>query len=587
MLIAGGGPVGLATALELARFGVRSVVIEQRPGTSDHPKTRFLNSRTLEIARGWGNQVAGRLRGLDCAPEWKNSIRLLDSVVGNERVSFPTRGFAGPGSQITPTEPVMSSQDRFEPVLFDAAVADPHITLRFGNRVEALLRGGEPDATDVAVATTDVATGENTTLEGAALIAADGSDSFIRRALHIRRAGRRGVAHFINCYFRAGLESSLANRPANFYLVSSEVATGAFQPLCFDNRWLCQIAVSPDDWDLANFSNERLTEWIRQGTGVADLEVEILATTRWRMNATVAEQFTRGKVVLCGDAAHQLPPTGGLGVNTGIQGMHNVVWKLAYVLDGHAGEPLVHTYETERKNPARWAVEQSLDNYYSIEKIRASMLAGHGTEADPVDVATTVRRWGNQLGIEFGTVYDSGAIVPDGSAAPQADDPYSGYVPSATPGCRAPHLWLGNPQSPLSTLDLIGTSLTLLAAEHGHGWIAAADEVANRLDVPIARYRIGSEGLQDRDGRFCDLYGLAPDGAVLIRPDGYVAWRSASTSTHASSELSDAIKTLLHLGSHHHAIQPGSTRATRPVQTTSAHPPKTRVAKSRNCHGHR
>jgi hypothetical protein len=136
------------------------------------------------------------------------------------------------------------------------------------------------------------------------------------------------------------------------------------------------------------------------------------------------------------------------------------------------------------------------------------------------------RRYGNHLGVEFGAAYDSSAVVADGTVPPVVEDSYADYVQSATPGCRAPHAWLGGSDAALSTLDLFGPTFTLLTASEGAAWRTAATLVSKELRLPIASYTIGAPGLQDR-GDFARAYGLEPDGAVLVRPDGHVAWRNA------------------------------------------------------------
>src|SRR5205823_9893848 len=203
-------------------------------------------------------------------------------------------------------------------------------------------------------------------------------------------------------------------------------------------------------------------------------EPDVLSLGLWQLNSTVVERFVQGRVVLCGDAAHQFPPTGGLGVNTGLQGMHNAMWKLAFFVAGTADWSLVETYDTERRGPAQEVTNQSLQNSINVARINAAASGRGESGLSAQDVATASRRYGNHLGVEFGAHYVSSAVVPDGTDPPPVDDSYSDYVPSATPGCRAPHVWLGRDGVPLSTLDLIGTSLTLLVAPAGDGWRAAA-----------------------------------------------------------------------------------------------------------------
>jgi hypothetical protein len=143
----------------------------------------------------------------------------------------------------------------------------------------------------------------------------------------------------------------------------------------------------------------------------------VLSLGLWKLNATVAEHFVRGRVLLCGDAAHQFPPTGGLGVNTGLQGMHNAMWKLAWFLRGWAGWPLVETYEAERRGVAQRITSQSLQNSINVAMITAAAAQGASAPISAEQAVAESRRYGNHLGVEFGVVYQSRAVVPDGTQA--------------------------------------------------------------------------------------------------------------------------------------------------------------------------
>src|SRR5262249_44654365 len=183
--------------------------------------------------------------------------------------------------------------------------------------------------------------------------------------------------------------------------VANDHVRRSHQPLDGVGRWLCQISVQPHDWSLDAFTHERARAWIRAAVGVEALEPEVLSLGLWKLNATVAERFVQGRVLLCGDAAHQFPPTGGLGVDTRLQGMHNGVWKLAWSVLGRAAWNLVTTYETERRGVAQRITRQSLQNSINVQLISAAAARGDRGPLSAEQVVAESRRYGNHLGVEF------------------------------------------------------------------------------------------------------------------------------------------------------------------------------------------
>jgi putative polyketide hydroxylase len=543
VLIVGGGPVGLAASLELARFGVASILLEQHATVAFHPKTRNFNTRTMEIARLWGRDVYGRLRDIDTPPGWKSPIRFFDFVTGHEFGAIETTGFAGPGPDISPAQPIMSSQDLVEKILLDAAAATGLVELRFGHQVTRIVSGWEAEDSCVAIEVTDSGSGQTYALTGAALVGADGAASMVRAQLGVELTGQQALNHFVNCYFYADIEQYVADRPGVLFFVANPGAAGVLQPLDARGRWLCQIAVPAERWTDA-FDEDDCRRFVRAAVGVPDLTVDVRSIGRWQMNATVADRFVRGRVVLCGDAAHQFPPTGGLGVNTGLQGMHNAMWKLAFCLKGQARWSLLETYDDERRAPAERTATQSLHNHQQVQQLAVAQYTGADPGLDVNTILQATRRYGNHLGVEFGSVYTSSAIISDGMSAPVVADDYSDYQPSGTPGCRAPHIWLGRSAS-VSTLDLIGNGFTVLTGRDGIAWKTAASVVAGRFEVAVGCYVVGDPGLEDEHNAFVEVYGITSAGAVLIRPDGYIAWRSAGSAADPVAALVDAIARLL------------------------------------------
>ena len=546
VIVLGAGPVGLGAALELARCGIRSILIERNDRTSWHPKTRNFNTRTMEIARGWGREIYDELRKLDLPPKWKSPIRFSGKITGPETGHIVSNGFMGAGPLLSPVNSVLSSQDMLEPVMLREIRRSGMVDVRFNHEMLQFVRGNEEGADEVEIRVRDGTTGEESTVLGSAMIAADGAASSMRTILGRTLEGTLKINHFMNCYFRADVEKYARERPGILLFVANEKAQGVLQPLDSRGRWLCQITVPESEWSTETFTKERAAQWIRDAVGVADLPIEIVSVGKWQMNAVVCDQLQVGRILLMGDAAHMFPPTGGLGVNTGLQGMHNAVWKLALFLRGKAGRGLLETYTTERKPVSQWVAEQS---YHNARQVAQIGLISRG-QAQPTlstqEVLKETRRYGNQLGLELGAVYASPAIVSDGTSAPEVQDPYTDYVPTGRPGHRAPHVWLRKGDDTLSTLDLVGPEFTLICGAEGAAWCTVVDRLRQRFGLDMGCQCIGaSGGYQDVEGTFEQRYGLQSSGAVLVRPDGWVAWRAQAWNEGGEDALAAALGAVL------------------------------------------
>lgn len=545
VIVVGAGPVGLGAALELARCGLRSILIDKNDRTSWHPKTRNFNTRTMEIARGWGREIYDELRQLDLPPNWKTPIRFLESITGKETGHVVSKGFAGAGPDLSPVSSVLSSQDMIEPVMLRAIRRTGMVDIRFSHELVEIVRGQEDDADSVEIKVRNKATDEVYALTAPALVAADGASSFVRDVLQVPLDGPKKIAHFINCYFRADIERFIGERTGILHFVANKRANGVFQPLDAKGRWLTQIQVPEDQWSTDIFNAERCSEWIRDGVGAQDLDVEVRSIGRWQMNAVVARRLIAGRILLMGDAAHMFPPTGGLGANTGMQGMHNGIWKLALYLKGKAGRKLLQTYEAERRPVARWVADQSYHNRQQVWKLGA--ISRGEVPADELgrrEVIQATRRYGNHIGLELGTIYQSDAVIPDGSSPPGVEDPYTDYVPSGHPGARAPHVWLDRHGERLSTLDLVGPEFSLIVGAKGQGWKPIAKAAGKQAGLALQCHSVGDE-LADVEGTFKDRFGIGDTGAVLVRPDGWIAWRTTELRPKAAEDLGNALTTIL------------------------------------------
>jgi len=491
----------------------------------------------MEIARAWGAAVHDGLVAVNLPRPWTSRITYTRTLAGEELGSMPTAGFAGPGPEVSPEVPLLSSQDVFEPIFRRGAEASGLAELRFGHEAGRVELGAGESDDRVAITVRERKTGRTYPVEAEYLLAADGSGSAIREQLAIALDGPRGLGHFVNVYFRADLDRWTAYRPALLFWVASGDVRGVFQPLDARGRWLCQIAYDGTPATFDSYTPAKCAEWIRAAVGDASANPEILSIGSWTLNGVVAEKLVAGRVMLVGDAAAQLPPIGGFGVNTGVQGVHNLVWKLALVRAGLAGRRLLETYEVERRAVARYNVERSLENTAMVARINASAL-DPASKLSPQEAVAASKRYGNFLGMELGYRYESAAVIPDGSAPAAVADDVIDYVPSGRPGHRAPHLWLERDGERCSTLDLLGTRFTVLAGRGGRPWIDAAGAASKRLGLEISAHAIGADGeWADPSGRFAAMYGVGETGAVLVRPDGHVAFRATEAGSPDALEV--------------------------------------------------
>jgi 2-polyprenyl-6-methoxyphenol hydroxylase-like FAD-dependent oxidoreductase len=528
VLISGGGPVGLTASLLLSQHGVRSLLVERHPSTAITPKARGINARTMEVFRQCGIDAAVRDAGL---PQGRMGLIVWTESLAGAEIERRVPGRATPKNMAaTPVTNCLCAQDDLEPVIRRFAEFAAPGALRFNTELSSFSQ--RPGA--VTGTLTDRATGAETPFVARYLVAAEGAQSRVRRALGVKMIGEEKVYDSVNILFSADLTRWVEHRPAALYFVEQDDLRATFLTINGTDRWGFLIhGPKQYGWKPEDFTPEFCAALIRKGVGVPDIDVSVLGISPWEASAIVADRYRVGNVFLAGDAAHEMPPTGGFGLNTGVQDVHNLAWKIAAVLRGGADEALLDSYDAERRPCGEIITENALANAMSM-----------GRNARQSKVLPR-QQFLNEQGLIFGANYQSMAVAPDGTAPVAVDDPVTEYVPSARPGGRAPHVRFRHGNEQISTIDLFGPHFVLLTGNDGDAWRTAARAI-DASWPPLVAYTVGDDGeLSDSDGNFCDVYGIDTDGAVLVRPDGYVAWRSRSNVSKAPEALRAAFDGLL------------------------------------------
>ncbi|HEY2486350.1 MAG TPA: FAD-dependent monooxygenase [Candidatus Binataceae bacterium] len=524
VFIVGGGPVGLAMALLFGRFGIDCVVAEKSPTTTDHPKSRGCLVRTMELFRQWGIEAAIRARGL---PDNSDVFAFVESVNGKEY----GRTRPEPDLGQTPAWKCIVAQDAVETEILNALKSSRRARVLFSTEAGLL----SEDCDRVNVKTRSLETDKETKWSASYLIAADGAASQIRRDAGIEMVGPATLAVMANEYWRGDLSRfESARRTTAFFITSMEPGSLPSTILNTNgrDRWLTLFSLGSDEGARPR-DDRQLAEFIRRQTGVADLKVELISRSVWRMSRQVAAQFKRGRIFLVGDAAHRFPPTGGFGLNTGVQDAHNLAWKIAFVLKGLASGNLLETYNAERKPVAESNADFSLGNSVRFPLVAEAIRSGNADQ-----IAFRINDVDNHLhsiGQALGFTYEDGAVIPDGTAPTAHDTRY--YRPTDRPGARFPHMWLDLTRQ-TSTLDWFDQQFVVVAGPMGNEWKEAGKRVSERIHLPLGLHTLPSANPEDG-------FQVGLRGAVLVRPDGHVAWRMPWLPTDPDRELTQALARLL------------------------------------------
>jgi len=542
VLIVGGSLVGMSTAMLLGHHGIRARVVEHHRGTAIHPRAAMITQRTMEVLRTVGiEQIV--MQKSDEQFVQDGAIMAVETLAGKELTYFIANLNEGV-RDVSPSARIFITQSLLEPLLKQRAEA-LGADLRFATEMISFVENR--DGVTAKIRHRD--TGQEETVRARYMIAADGAHSNIRDLLGIRMLGHGVFSKSITIYFRGDVSRLLRGRSLSVMYVVNPALSGFFRiEKPFTSGFLVVHWLgNPNNpvTDVSNgLTNERALEYLRCGLGDDSVPVEIENIMHWDATADTAEHFQRGRIFLAGDAAHVMPPSGGFGGNTGVQDAHNIAWKLAMVLKGQAGPDLLATYDAERRPAAAFTVEQAYSRYV----LRSA----------PYLKSDNMQAIANDLNIEFGYVYDSRGIIKErgnrarvereggsgggNAAAPPNENPRDS---KGRPGTRAPHLWIERDGRQISTLDLFDQNFTLLAGREAEGWCHSARSAATRLGIGIDIHRIGADNLSDPTATFLEAYGISSTGAVLVRPDGFVAWRAKTGEAASAGEISDALSSVL------------------------------------------
>lgn len=502
VLVVGAGLAGLSAAMFLGRHGVPSLVVERHRSTSIYPKARGQFPHTMEALR-----VAGVDQRMVAASPADPGFRIIvaESVTGrvyNDLLIDASPDFA----DLSPAGWANASQERAEPILLDRA-RELGAEVRFSTELVSF----DQDEHGVRAVLRD-ADGEHS-VEADYLVAADGHRSPVRKALGIGTHGRGDLSRAVGIMFEADLGR---NGFGLYYLQNPALPGGSGVVVSTDepNRYALSVGyrelVTEPEW----------IDMIRTATGVPGLNPVLISegATTGHTSVSVADRFSQGRVHLIGDAVRVMPPTGGFGGNTAILDGYYLAWKLAMVTKGEAGAALLDSHDAERRPYADALVEQQYTAF--VQRMRPDL--ADDTLAPPVDPIST---------LFFGYRHLSDAVqLEPGDNREVLENPEQ---PTSRPGSRAPHIPLTRGATELSTRDLFGRHFVLLTGPDGERWLQQAESAP----IHVEAHRVGAD-LLDPAGAFLKTYGITEKGAVLIRPDGFIAWRAVSEEGNVTEVLS-------------------------------------------------
>ncbi|KAJ4319011.1 hypothetical protein N0V94_004148 [Neodidymelliopsis sp. IMI 364377] len=534
VLIIGSSMVGMMTGLLLGYHGIKSISFDRHPPSGTHPRAAGLNYRTVEILRQLGLEEEAKAQS---GKEFDIDAGMLvvEKLVGGKVIAQVQENNPAEVKDVTPcTSWLWITQAMFEPLL-RANAGKFGCTQLYGKLVVHY----EEEVDGVLVVVQDIKTKEYKKYKARYLVACDGNRSSTRIKEGIKLSGAGTLRNSLSMRIVGDLTPHLGTRSVHgvVYVLNPDIS-GGFR---LENQGQAAIVMlnragGRDDFPEGSVSAEEARKYVYELSGLPeDMDLEVQSSSYWTMTSYNADRLQShgGRVLIAGDAAHTVPPTGGLGGNTGIGDAHNLAWKLAFVLKGLASHALLESYTKERQPVDAFVVDQATRRFYNR-----------------VDHVQPPAAEESNLTVEIGYRYADGAVLHEDGQGPRGGEPFENpLTPSGTAGSRFPHVWLQGTSSSVdsvSTLDLVRQNLVLVVTEHDSPWIAAAQAASSRGPVTIDAYELHESSTPWRDaaGALREKCKLQVGEALLVRPDGFIAWRARSDGRHGDA-LKSAVQKLL------------------------------------------
>lgn len=544
VLIIGGSLVGLSVSMFLAMHGIKSLIIEKHRGTAIHPRAGYFQLRTIEMLRQAGIEEKV-IKAAHALYDPNGGLNAVETLAGREIANYIPDINQGI-QDLTPVRRLFMPQQVLEPIIKERA-EELGSAFLYSHKVSHFSQ----DEQGVYLEAEHIDDQSKKSFRGKYLVACDGCRSPVRNKLGINMEGYPVMSQSITVYFRADCSKALRGRNLGVIYVNNENVRGFFR---LEKTGLGGFLViftvgdinDPDARNAAgNVTNEKAAQYVRDAVGDQSLDVQVEDIHKWEAVCHAAERFQEEKIFLAGDSAHVTTPTGGYGGNTGVQDAHNLAWKLAMVLKGSAGEKLLQSYNDERQPAALQMIQQGYQRYV--------------TRSDPDLGMEGVKKQIPDVHVEFNR-YRSDAVVFENDYEDDGKQDIDPRKSFALPGTRAPHVELFINNKPGSTIDLYGQNFVLLTSSYGEDWEKVVNKLETELDIeidfkvisppgskaeyvelPIHREKISSPFSLP----FSEAYGISPTGAVLVRPDGYVAWKEKSLDSKSGVLMKEALNRIL------------------------------------------